>query len=200
MNRFVTTALVIGIVSGCAGTAPTPAPTTPPSATSTPGQTSTPGPTATPVAPEFEALTERFTSNIHGISIGYPSGWHVQPATEPWTSGGNCQECSYTDVIYEQESDSPFIAVASQPLGDSTYEEWMADQLQVFVDDDPVCTATTEQIIVDGSPGNLEEDCMIAFTSAGDRGYLIWLYRDNDRMFFDAILETVDLVPEDAVE
>ena len=24
---------------------------------------------------------------MHGISVSYPSGWKLQPATEPWTSG-----------------------------------------------------------------------------------------------------------------
>ena len=184
--------LVTGVVSGCAGAASTPASTSPPPATATTDHT------ASPAASAVAALTETFTSNVHGISVGFPAGWHVRPATVPWTSAGNCQDCPYTDVIYRQETDSPFIAVASQSLGDRTGETWSDEQLQVFIDDDPACAGATEPITVDGAPGVLQADCMIALTSAGDRGYLIWLYRADDRRLLDAILASVTLRPEDA--
>jgi hypothetical protein len=185
--------LVIGVLSGCAGAASTPAATSPPS--STPAT----DPTASTAASASGALTQQFTSSVHGISVGYPAGWHVRLATIPWTSAGNCQECPYTDVIYRQETDSPFIAVASQALGDRSIDAWFEEQLQVFIDDDPSCAGPTEAITVDGGPAVLQPDCMFALTSAGDRGYLIWLYRDEDRRFLDAILESVTLRPEDAM-
>jgi hypothetical protein len=40
----------------------------------------------------------------------------------------------------------------------------------------------------------------VALVPAGVRVYLIWLYRIEDRSQFQAVLDTVDLRPEDAID
>src|SRR5687767_4549250 len=91
------TALASVVVAVTLYSCTSPAPATPgtslPAATAAPtptqAPTGTPLPTARPAvtpAPSGPALTETFTSAMHGISISYPAGWSVQAATEPWTS------------------------------------------------------------------------------------------------------------------
>jgi len=96
MNRFAITALLIGVLSGCAGTAPTPAPTSTPSPAptpvpSTPSPSSTSVPSPTPEASEiFPGITgfTPYTSNVYGINLGYPDGWSLgAAATRRWQSG-----------------------------------------------------------------------------------------------------------------
>ena len=150
-----------------------------------------PGPSVSPLP----ALTETFTSAMHGISVSYPSGWKLRPATEPWTSGHVLGDSTFADIIYEKESDSPFIAVASQPLAGKTLDAWATDYLAQF------SCVPTEPVTVDGATGVLS-DCPEgphALVSVEGRGYLIWLYRVDDPAWFPAILATVQLHPEDAL-
>jgi hypothetical protein len=142
------------------------------------------------------ALTETFTSAMHGISLSYPSGWNVRPATEPWTSGLVQGESPYADVINQRESDSAFIAVASQPLAGRTLDAWATDYMAQFT------CVPTEPVTVDGASGVLS-DCAEgphALVSVEGRGYVIWLYRMDDTAWFQEILATVQLHPEDALD
>jgi hypothetical protein len=195
--------IVIGVVGlsvlrpgpgpGVGGQGTTPSPTLSP----------TPSPTLAPTSSSssLPALTETFTSTIHGISVGYPAGWKLQPATEPWRTGIVQQDSPYADVIYEKETDTPFIAVASQPLAGKTLDRWANDNLA----GEPC--GTLEPVTVDGASGLLA-DCnddpaglgALAFVSAGGRGYLVWLYRIDDRDWYNQILATVKLEPQDAVD
>jgi predicted small integral membrane protein len=138
-------------------------------------------------------LTETYTSAIHGISISYPAGWRVRAATEPWTTGIVQQESAFGDVIYESETDSPFIAMASQALVGKTAEQWSADYVSVMEDCGP-----TEPVTVDGASGVIGVNCFLALVVVEDRGYLIWLYRVDDIDWFREILATVRLHPEGA--
>jgi hypothetical protein len=165
-----------------------------------------PGPSPSPSPPSISprtsssplpALTETFTSTINGISVGYPAGWKIQRATEPWTTGLVQQGSPFADVIYEKEQDSPFIAVASQPLGGKTADQWRTDYLALT----GASCAAPEPVTVDGASGVLD-DCEFgpqALVSVGGRGYLIWLYRIDDFDWFKENLATVKLHPEDAV-
>jgi hypothetical protein len=172
---------------GGSGTPPSPSPSPSPPPSISPNPSSSPLP----------ALTETFTSTIHGISVCYPAGWTLQPATEPWRTGIVQGDSPYADVIYEKEADSPFIAVASQPLGGKTLDQWATDYLVQLP-----CNATGP-VTVDGAQGVLTAECDLgphAFVSVGGRGYLIWLYRIDDLDWFNQILATVKLHPEDAVD
>jgi hypothetical protein len=151
---------------------------------------------ASPSSSAPPALTETFTSAMHGISISYPTGWNLLPATEPWTTGIVRGESPFADVIYEKESDSPLIAVASQPLAGKTLDRWSTDYL------DQLQCGPTEPITVDGASGVLSvcEGGPHALVSVNGRGYLIWLYRIDDPAWFQEILATVQLHPEDALD
>jgi hypothetical protein len=147
------------------------------------------------------ALTETFTSAINGMSVSYPSGWHLEPATESWNGDEFVQQNSlFADVIYEKETDSPFIALASMPLAGRSFDEWSSAYLAKVTADDPSCTGTRDPITVDGAAGVLSDPCLMALVSDGQRGYFIWLYRSDDRAWFERILSTVKLHAAEAVD
>ena len=57
-----------------------------------------------------------------------------------------------------------------------------------------------EPVVVDGASGVVGPDCPMALVSAGDRVFLIWLYRIDDPDWFREILATVQLNPETALD
>jgi len=176
-------------------------------ATPTPEPTATPEPSPSPPA-SAPPLTQTFTSNLHGISVSYPEGWTAEAATEPWTEStfsllfGE----SHVDFLYDPVlTDHLFLAIASQPIGDSTPEDWVAEQMA----SDEGCTAT-EPIAVDGATGLIGgEGCDVAVVTTAGRGYWIQLHTSDDdpvvvapydRAWFDELLATVQLHPEDAAD
>ena len=175
--------------------------------------TATPDPTATPPEPSASAvsappLTQSFTSTLHGISLAYPEGWTAVAATAPWTDPTFPLEWGlpHADWLHDPTQEANlFLAIASQPLGDATPQEWLAAQMGA----DEGC-AVTEPIEVDGAAGLIGEGrCdVVAVTTAG-RGYWIQLYTSGDdpaavapydRAWFEEVLGTVQLHPEDAVD
>jgi hypothetical protein len=174
----------------------TPAPTAPP----------TPSPTPTfPPTPTYEppALTEAFTSDIHGISISYPAGWLSQPATAPWTTTSWILFREPAgDFLYDpSRTDHLFLELASAPLVDVTFDQWAAELLVAL--DCP----SSEPVVIDGADGVL---CgAAAAVPAGGRGYLLALYTSDDnadlrafdsQAWFEEILVTVQLLPENAID
>jgi hypothetical protein len=133
---------------------------------------------------------------MHGISISYPAGWKLQPATEPWTTGIVTQDSPFADVIYQRETDSPFIAIASQSLAGTNASRWATDHRCGPTD------VPTEPVTVDGVAGRLSGcgDGPFALVTTGNRGYFIWLYRVDDPDWFTEILATVQLLPQDALD
>jgi hypothetical protein len=167
----------------------------------TPEPTASPEPSPSPPASP-PPLTQSFTSTRHGISLSYPEGWTAQPATEPWTA--STFPLSFTvpqvDWLYDPDLEADlFLAIASQPIGDSTPEDWVADQNA----SEEGCSAT-EPITLDGGTGLI--GCTQAVVATADRGYWIQLYTGDgapasyDRAWFDEVLATVQLHPEDAVD
>jgi hypothetical protein len=180
-----------------------------PSAAPTPSPSPTPAPTRTagPTSPPYEPppLTEEFTSRIHGLTMSYPAGWTTQEATEPWTYPGFINfRLPEGDFFYDPaRMDHLFLAAASQPLGDATFDEWSTAVLA----SEPACTEA-EPVVVDGADG-VRSVCNWALVSRGGRGYFIALYTSGDdhdlrifdgRAWFDEVLATVQLQPRDAVE
>jgi len=163
-------------------------------------------PSASSVAPP--ALTETFTSELYGFSIMYPAGWVTRPATEPWTSGIPDFVKTDGDVIYHPTGQGNlWIMVASQPQGAKGGEQWVDDLLTELISED-FCDPPLGDVTIDGAQGR---DCASsgAAVSAGDRGYLILLYVSGDvpavgvtydRAWFDEVLATVQIRPEDAVD
>lgn len=215
MNKFVpiglgAAAVVVAVVvgtqllgppaSGGVGAAPSATPSATPSPTAEPSVAApspTPSPTPTPAPP----LTETFTSERHGISISYPTGWVTRPATEPWTTSVPDFLSTAGDIVHDPVRQSNlWIMVASQPIGDSTPDEWVAEKLAF----DQECAAT-EPIAIDGATGLIgADDCARAAVTTDGRGYFIWLYTSGDepslsvtydRAWFEEVLATVQLQP-----
>jgi hypothetical protein len=185
-----------------------------PSATQTTSTTVAPSPTSPPTArPEPTtyvpgALTQTFTSDVHGVSLRYPEGWAAKAATEPWTEGGPPLWSDPTgDRVHDDADlqDHLFLTIVSRPLDGASLDEWFTDFFA-----DPSCTPRAGGSI-DGADRVLRGDCVsdVALASSGGRGYVFELRASNDdaelrtldtAALLDAILATVQLHPEDAVD
>ena len=134
----------------------------------------------------------------------------ARPATEPWTKDvpGYVPDflTASGDVFYHPVGQgSLWISVASQPIGASTPEEWVAETLAL-----PDACFYSEPITVDGADGRIgTEDCTRAAVAIDGRGYSFWLYTGDDEpslsdiydgAYFREVLATVQLQPEDAVD
>lgn len=186
---------------------PGPGTTVPPTATVAPTAPPTTAPTDRPEPTTYVpgALTQTFTSDVHGISLNYPEAWAAKAATEPWTDGvlPHFGEPA-TDVVFDVKlEDHLFVGVGSQPLGDIPPAEWQSDFL-----DSEGCGAR-DAIVVDGVDGIIGRDCDIAIVQVDGRGYIIGLWSSSDdpelleldtRALFQDVLATVQFHPEDAVE
>ena len=197
------------ILGGCGGQAAMPsvravAPSASPSLT--PAATATTEPSPSPMS--APPLTQRFTSTLHGFSVSYPEGWTAEAATEPWTGGPSSHSFAdpQADRLYHPTlTDHLFLTIASQPIGDSTPKDWIAEQMA----DSPECTAT-EPIAVGEASGLIgSEGCDLAVVTTDGRGYWISLRASKDdpsavapfdRAWFEEVLATVQLHPEDAVD
>lgn len=192
-------AQLLGSPGGGLGSQTTPTPQ--PTATEEP--TASPEPSASEVA--APQLTQTFTSTVHGMSVSYPEGWIARAATEPWTDGTLHSGFMDPDldVLHDPVlTDHLFLRVASQPIGDSAPEDWVAAQIV----DGEAC-ATSEPIVLDGATGLIGgEGCDAAVVTIDGRGYAIALNRSEDepdavapydRAWFEEVLATVQLHPED---
>ena len=185
-----------GTSPGVGGQAVTPSPEPSPS----PSPSATSRTTSSPSPPP---LTQSFTSTLNGISMAYPEGWSTRAATAPWTGEAPDFYAPASDVMYDPtRNDHLFLTIASQPIGDSTPEEWVAADLQGC--------GVTEPIAVDGASGLIgAEGCGQAAVTTDGRGYRIQLYTSDDeawlattydQAWFEEVLATVQLHPEDAAD
>jgi hypothetical protein len=152
--------------------------------------------------PSALAPTETFTSSVHGISIGYPAGWAVDPATGPGTVRGWSFRDPGGDTIYDpQLEDHLFMHVRSEPIGDTPADEWMAN--------DPTLgeCEQTEPVTIAGVAGVGCAGGNAAVVVTGGRGYMIVLYASGDDAWladtytpawFRTVLDTVRLDPASA--
>jgi hypothetical protein len=181
-----------------------PAESASPSASSEPSPTPSPRPTASPV-PTPPPLSETFTSTRYGISLAIPDGWTTQPGTEAWDGAAfpNYGDPS-VDLIHDPVRQGElWLMVTSLQAADPGI--WPQDQFA-----GSGCSIT-DRVTVDGISGLIgsdftSTDCSVVFVStAGGRGYQIRLYDSTglpwyDRAWFDEVLATVDLRPEDAID
>jgi hypothetical protein len=190
----------------------TPSVSPPPSASPPSASPPSASPSASPAAPP--ALTETFTSGRYGFSIMYPAGWVTRPATETWTSSCQYEFCipdfgtTTGDVIYHPILEGNlWIMVASQQLAGKDGEAWVDEVITELTSAD-FCDPPIEVVGVDGAQGRQCASWAVA-VSAADRGYLILPYVSGDdpavavtydRAWFDEVLATVQLYPEDAVD
>lgn len=210
--RLTPTALaafvVVVVLSACTSAVPTvPASSSPSSlaASTAPSSSRSTAASPSPTVPASvgPGPTETFTSAIHGISISYPAGWAVQPATEPWTAGPFFFQDPVGDFLYDPSlTDHLFLALASQPLAGESPETWAEDL--IAIED----CGSSEPVVVDGAEGLIATECGMALISTDDRGYMIRLYVSSDdpelpdlynRAWFDEVLSTVQLNPQDAL-
>ena len=163
-------------------------------------------------SPEFS----RFDSPIHGLSIDYPSGWQVRPATEAWTGDPLGFDAPAADVIFDPAlGDKVYLLIASLPYsgdrpgsikGDWPSDtewfcrggpsgSWQVDGARAWVQD---CTGPDR-------PG--ANNIALVYTDA--RAYLIQLLVSSDEPklvetygwdWLKQALATVDLRPEEAVD
>lgn len=193
---------LLGAPSGGVGSDPSP--TAEPSATPEPTATPEPSPSSAAAPP----LTQSFTSTLHGISLSYPEGWTAQPATAPWADGTFPLEFGQPHADWLSDPilmDHLFLAIASQPIGDAAPEGWIAEQMGSTEG-----CASTEPITVDGATGLIgAEGCDVVVVTSAGRGYWIQLHTSSDdpdavapydRVWFEEVLATVQLHPEDAVD
>jgi hypothetical protein len=215
MNRLVTIGLgaaavvvlvfvgaqLLGLGGGGTGFAPTES--TEPSTSAEP--TPTTEPPATPAA-SAPALASTFTSPLHGYSVSTPEGWTTRAATESWTEGPFPLSFGIpqADFLYDPALESElFLTVASQPIGDSSPEDWLAGQMA----SGEGCGTATEPVSVDEASGLIGTDgCNVVVAATADRGYWIQLYTGDEAPAFDAtawfaeVLATVQLHPDDAID
>jgi hypothetical protein len=112
------------------------------------------------------------------------------------------------DILYDPVlEDHLFLMVASQPLAGKTGAQWV-DDLLAGLSSAGDCDPPIEPVTIDGNQGRLCGSSAAA-VSAGDRGYAIILYTSSDNPaavagydeeYFKAILATMQLTPEDAVD
>jgi hypothetical protein len=175
----------------------------------TPAPTATLRPSPSPVA--APPLTQSFTSTVHGLSVSHPAGWTAEPATEPWTGGPSNHSIGDPQddrLMHPTLMDHLFLSISSQPIGDATPEDWIAEQMAEWADLE-ACTVT-EPVAIDGATGRIgSEGCNLAVVTTDGRGYWISLRASKDdpsavapydRAWFQEVLATVRLHPEDAVD
>jgi hypothetical protein len=177
-----------------------------PSAPSSP----TPSPSASGSSVSPPALTEMYTSERYGFSISYPTGWVTRPATDAWTTGLPDFGSTKGDVIYDPAVDDGhlWIMVASQPLADGTTASQWAEDLLTGLAATGECEPPIEPVTIDGNQGHACDPGPAA-VAAGGRGYVTMMYVSGDdpalpaaydQAYFDEILATLRLQPEDAVD
>ena len=176
------------------------------SPSASPSPTPSPSPSGSAVSPP--ALTETFTSE-RGFSISYPTGWVTRPATSSWTTGFPDFGSTAGDIIYDPVLESNlWIVVASQPLADGTTAAQWVDDLMAVASAEDFCDPPIEPVTIDGNQGK-QCGSPTAAVAAGGRGYAIGLYTSgddpaiaatHDQAYFDEIVATLRLQPEDAVD
>jgi hypothetical protein len=174
-----------------------------------------PTPWPSPVTPPPSPFTERFDSAVHGLSISYPAGWETRPATKPWSEGAFTFGAPDVDVIFDPALQADrYIALVSEPFRGLSPEAWRPNV-------DPCgpreegegSTGGSKQ--VDGAAGFATSrvrgaraaGCESWVGATPTRGYVIALYVGDEEHpeawgwgWFESVLNTVDLRPEDAVD
>ena len=132
----------------------------------------------------------------------------TRPATDPWTAGFPDFASTSGDIIHDPVlQDHLWIMVASQPLAGKSGEQWVDDTM-TGLSSAGLCEPPRTQVTVDGAQGGKCGSGAAAIAKS-DRGYVIKLYTSGDdpaavaafdQAYFEDILATLQLRPEDAVD
>jgi hypothetical protein len=188
-------------------------PTVAPTATTVPTAQPTTAPSERPEPTTYVpgALTQTFTSDLHGVSLNYPEGWAAQAATEPWTEGAPPNWSDPTgDKVHDDAAlqDHLFLTIVSRPLEGASLDEFFTGLSREECTLRPGGTINGADRVLLATPST---DCVhdLALASSGGRGYVFELRASDDDVelrtldtaaLLDAILGTVQLLPEDAVD
>ena len=162
-------------------------------------------------------FTERFDSPLHGLSMGYPSGWRTRAATEPWRGGEPAFGAPDVDVIsHPTLRDDLFFAAASVPL-DGQASQARKNRTWLSQVEHLICKQAlgpSSSFGYEGHDGWLDGNygffisCgtpfgkdSVAIVATATRGYIIYLHVGDERrlqatydeVWFEAALETVEL-------
>jgi len=160
-----------------------------------------------PPTPSPSPSSSTFSSTIHGISMDYPSGWQVRPATEPWTGGELSFNSPAADVIFDPALGARvYVVLASRSLGSLSDDDWRNEEFAWL------CTGGGEfwGFTVDGVPAQAHActgSRFAALIPKDGRGYLIRLMVQGEGLgaydfdhWLKPFVETVDLRPEAAID
>jgi hypothetical protein len=193
--KFRAVAVVAALIAlGCTATAPVATPDDQPSTSPSSGSASGPPLQSSPSASSADgdrALTESYASAVHGMSVSYPQGWNLRPATEPWFEGELTLESTFADVI-SNPSGYPFIAMASAALGEKSGLAWT----ETFLQSRPC--GTSRAFRLDALQAQIVECEAGAHVVAADdsRGLVVWLYT-SDQPSTEAVewfIEMIDTI------
>jgi hypothetical protein len=172
-------------------------------------------PAAVPPSPTPPPLRQSFTSPRMGYSLELPAGWSVNPATRPWAPR---TQTSYTDGTLDVfQSKTARLAITSQLLtAGQTAEDWMLQYCLMYQPgwvDCPKFLPTWPAVSIGGVTGRIDMEGIAASDTIvdggrifdavvvnGDRAYGISLDGLVDRTLFDALVSSMTLTPETAVD
>jgi hypothetical protein len=145
------------------------------------------------------APTVEFSSPIHGYALDHPEGWHVNPTTIPWTTGG--LDRAYADLLLGA-ADAPMMEAGSMPIPDGmTTAEWLeregrrASELAGLGGSG--CTYRPTPI--DGEPAQLSESCNVVLVVKDRRGYVFRFHASlATNTDLREVVRSIELHPEDA--
>jgi hypothetical protein len=181
------------------------------------GPSPTPTPSASPTASSaLPPLSDTFTSSRHGYSVNHPAGWTITPATRVWAPGTTTL---WGDPALDSltGADVRFVATSQRLPAGQTSAQWLRAYCELGGQGPTTCADVTNvweliqiaglnaYVDTNGIPagggtvfpgGKLFEALLVT----GDRAYVLTMDGNLERAAFDAVLATVQLAPEDAVD
>jgi hypothetical protein len=194
-------------LGGDGGGPQTPATPAPESATQTPA---TPEPATQAPSPSILLDGATFTSSIQGISLDYPAGWQVRPASEPWAAGELSFDSPAADVIFDPALGvGLYLVVASQPYNGLHPQQWLRKQIEWLCPGERLGAGSAEVDGTDAYALRCSTSASAVLVFAETRGYVIRLIASADEpglaetynsSWLELLLKTVDLRPQEAID
>ena len=166
------------------------------------------------LAAALPALDTTFTSDWHGYSVKYPAGWRATPADRAWPAGTRPQ---WGDPTLDEIKSSTIRFNGTQQIyaQGQTPQQWLLAYCQANGQADcPSVVASWRPFKVAGQDAYLDADGVKAAANSvsadgllyeavvtlSNRAYVLTMDGRIDRSVFDAFLNTITLVPGNAVD